>query len=73
MKVKVIAGKIYLPKKLREKLNLKEKSECEVLVVGNEIRLIPVQPKSLNTLKYLTQQREAGIEEMVEAEVVEDA
>ncbi len=74
MKVKMIAGKIYLPKEVRKKVNLSEKGECEVVVVGDEIRIRPVQPETLNTLEHLKKpKREMSIEDMVEAEAVEDA
>lgn len=73
MKVKVIAGKIYLPKEVREK-GFEEGSEYEAVVVGDELRLRPPQPESLKALQYLKKPRpEASAEEMTKAEVVEDA
>ncbi|WP_457554672.1 AbrB/MazE/SpoVT family DNA-binding domain-containing protein [Candidatus Pyrohabitans sp.] len=48
----MIAGKIYLPKEVRKKMNLSERGECEV-AVGDEIRIRPVQPETLNSLRLL--------------------
>ncbi len=74
MKVKMIAGKIYLPREVRDKANLSEKSEYEAVVVGDEIRIRPVQPESLNALRALKKRvPEASVEEMAKAGVVEDA
>lgn len=74
MKVKVVAGKVYLPKEVRERVNLLEGGECEAVVVGDEIRIRPAQPESLSALRALKKPRpEVSIAEMVKAEVVEDA
>ena len=74
MKVKLVAGKIYLPKEVRERVNLPEGGECEAVLVGDEVRIRPVQPKSLNALNALRKPKpEARVEEMARAEVVEDA
>ncbi len=74
MKAKVIAGKVYIPKDIREKVKLTERSECEMVIVGNEIRIMPVQPDSLNALRALKKPGpKVGVDEMVKAEAVEDA
>ncbi|MEE8167343.1 MAG: AbrB/MazE/SpoVT family DNA-binding domain-containing protein [Candidatus Hydrothermarchaeales archaeon] len=74
MKVKVIAGKVYIPKEVREKVNLLEGSEYEAVVVGDEIRIQPAQPESLSALRALKKPRpEVSIEKMMKAEAVEDA
>jgi len=73
VKVKVTAGKIYLPKEVRER-GFEEGSEYEAVVVGDELRLRPPQPESLSTLKALKKTKpEASVEEMAKVEVVEDA
>lgn len=74
MKVKIIAGKVYLPKEVRKRVDLREGRECEAVVVGDEIRIRPAQPESLNALQVLKKPKPvASIEKMVKAEVVEDA
>ncbi len=74
MKVKIIAGKVYLPKEVRKRANLAEGGECEAVIVGDEIRIRPAPPKNLSALQVLKKPRpEVSIEKMVKAEVVEDA
>jgi len=71
MKVKIIGGKIYLPKELREKAGLKD--ECEAILVGDQIILRAKVPEKLNALKILMEvEVETSIENMVRAEEVED-
>lgn len=73
MKARVIAGKVYIPKDIRKKAKLVERSECEMVMVGDEIRIMPAQPDSLNALRALKKPGpKAGVEEMVKAEEVED-
>ncbi len=74
MKAKVIAGKVYIPKDIREKAKLVERSECEIVIVGNEIRIMPAQPESLNALRALKKPApKSGVDEMVKGEEVADA
>ncbi|RMF91236.1 MAG: AbrB/MazE/SpoVT family DNA-binding domain-containing protein [Methanobacteriota archaeon] len=76
MKVKVIAGKVYLPKEVRKEAKLLEGGEYEAFVVGDEIRIRPVQPEELNALRALKEEKKivrAGIDEMMKAEAVDDA
>lgn len=75
MKVKVVAGKIYLPKEMRRAGNLSEGSEWEATVLGDEIRLRPIQPKMPKTALLLKKGKaaQAAIDDMVRAEVVDDA
>ncbi|RLE78961.1 MAG: hypothetical protein DRJ36_03915 [Thermoprotei archaeon] len=71
MKVKIIGGKVYLPKKLREKAGLKD--ECEVILIGDQIILRAKVPEKLNALKVLKEVKvEASIDDMVKAEEVEN-
>lgn len=76
MKVKVIAGKVYLPKEVREEAKLLEGSEYEAFVMGDEIRIRPLQPEGLNALRALKKEKKiakVGIDEMMKAEAVDDA
>ena len=76
MKVKVIANKVYLPKEIREKARFLEGREYEAFVIGDEIRIRPIQPESLNALRALKKEKKiakAGIDEMMKAEAVDDA
>jgi bifunctional DNA-binding transcriptional regulator/antitoxin component of YhaV-PrlF toxin-antitoxin module len=39
MKVTIYQGKIYIPKQIREKVNLPDNGECEIQLGENEIRI----------------------------------
>lgn len=74
MKAKIIAGKIYLPKKVREKVKLIEGKECEITIVGDEIRIRPPYPENLKMLKVLKSSKpKVKVEDMMRAEIIEDA
>lgn len=73
MRVKIVAGKIYLPKVLRLKAGLPDNGVCEAILVGDEIKLRGEVPKTLNVIDALRNPRvELSIKEMMKAEEVED-
>ncbi|MBS7653237.1 MAG: hypothetical protein QW638_05040 [Candidatus Bathyarchaeia archaeon] len=72
MKVKIIDRKIYLPKEILEEANLPERGLCEVIVVGDEIRIRRPVLESLNLFEMLKTPIQQNIDEMVEVEEVED-
>ena len=70
MKVKIVGGKIYLPKDIREKIGFRD--EYEISVVGDEIILRPRLPDKLNLSEIIKRpMAEISIDEMVEAEDVD--
>jgi len=72
LKVKIIAGKIYLPKDLRLKANLPDNWVCEAILVGDEIKLRGEIPRTLNIIEAVRNPRaELSKEEMMKAEEVE--
>ena len=73
MKVKIIAGKIYLPKDLRLKANLPDNGVCEAILMGDEIKLRGEIPRTLNIIEAVRNPRvELSIKKMMKAEEVED-
>ena len=73
MKVKIIAGKLYLPKDLRVKAGLPDNGVCEAILVGDEIKLRGEIPSTLNIIEAIRKPRaESSIEDMMKAEEVED-
>lgn len=73
MKVKIVDRKIYLPKDLADKADIPNRGICEAEVVGDEIRIRKQTSKDLNILKMLEEPPpQQGIDEMMEAEEVED-
>lgn len=70
MKVKVVGGKIYLPKEVRDKVG--DSDEYELIVVGDQIILRPRLPEKLNLENILKKPVvKASVEEMVEAEDID--
>jgi len=72
MEVKIVDRKVYLPKDLVKRANLPERGSCEAIVVGDEIRLRRAASEGLNLVEILKTPARQKIEEMVEAEEVED-
>jgi len=70
MRVKIVGGKIYLPKDIRMRVGLRD--EYEVTIVGDEIILRPRLPDKLNLNEIIKKPAtEVSIDEMVEAEDVD--
>lgn len=73
MKVKIIAGKVYLPKAVRERARLSEEGECELVLLGDEVRLRAKVPETLGIMEALRKPApELGVKEMLEAEEVDN-
>ena len=73
MKVKIVAGKVYLPKSLRIKAKLPDNGVCEAILVGDEVKLRGEIPRTLNVIEDIRNPRaKLSIEEMMKAEEVED-
>lgn len=70
--MKIVDRKIYLPKEILEEANLPGRGSCEATVVGDEIRIRRPVSEDLNLVKILKTPTQQNIDEMVEAEEVED-